>query len=57
MYVVSWTHVKILTHVIVKKPMTESDVKALLPKDKKYVISAGNGLEVIVNPNGSKYFR
>ena len=49
MYVVSWTHVKFLTHVIVKKPMTESDVKALLPKDKKYVISAGNGLEVIVN--------
>ena len=57
MYVVSWTHVKILTHVIVRKPMTESDVKALLPKEKKYVISAGNGLEVIVNPNGSKYFR
>ena len=57
MYVVSWTHVKFLTHVIVRKPMTESDVKALLPKDKKYVISAGNGLEVIVNPNGSKYFR
>ncbi len=37
-------------------PMTDSDVKALQPKKRKYSITSGHGLLVHVYPNGSKYF-
>ena len=31
-------------------------LKALLPKEKKYRVSVGDALFVIVYPNGGKYF-
>ena len=36
--------------------MVESDVRALQPKEKKYVKSTGQGLLVEVHPQGYKYF-
>ena len=36
--------------------LTDSGLKALLPKEKKYRVSVGNALFVIVYPNGGKYF-
>ena len=36
--------------------LTDSSLKALLPKEKKYRVSVGDALFVIVYPNGGKYF-
>ena len=36
--------------------LTDSGLKALLPKEKKYRVSVGDALFVIVYPNGGKYF-
>ena len=36
--------------------LTDSGLKALLPKDKKYRVSVGDALYVLVYPNGGKYF-
>ena len=36
--------------------LTDSGLKALLPKEKKYRVSEGDVLYVFVYPNGGKYF-
>ena len=36
--------------------LTDSGVKALIPKEKKFRVSVGDALYVIVYPNGGKYF-
>ena len=36
--------------------LTDSGLKALLPKEKKYRVSEGDVLYVFVYPNGVKYF-
>ena len=36
--------------------LTDSSLKALLPKEKKYRVSVGDALYVLVYPNGGKYF-
>ena len=36
--------------------LTDSGLKALLPKEKKYRVSVGDALYVLVYPNGGKYF-
>jgi len=38
-------------------PLTDTAIKAAKPKDKSYKLSDGKGLYLLVNPNGSKYFR
>ena len=37
---------------IARMSLTESGLKALLPKEKKYRVSVGDALFVIVYPNG-----
>ena len=37
-------------------PFTDSDLRALKPQAKQYRVATGNGLFVVVYPNGSKYF-
>lgn len=37
--------------------LKDTQIKALKPKDKTYLVSDGNGLSVVVNPNGSKKWR
>jgi len=37
--------------------LTDKKLKATLPKEKPYRISDGDGLYLLINPNGSKYFR
>ena len=41
---------------IARMALTDSGLKALLPKEKKYRVSVGDALFVIVYPNGGKYF-
>ena len=36
--------------------LTDSGLKALLPKEKKCRVSVGDALYVLVYPNGGKYF-
>ena len=36
--------------------LSDSGLKALVPRDKKYRVSVGDALYVIVYPNGGKYF-
>ena len=36
--------------------LTDSGLKALLPKEKKYRVSVGDALYVLVYPSGGKYF-
>lgn len=36
--------------------LTDSGLKALLPKEKKYRVSVGDALYVLVYPNGGQYF-
>jgi hypothetical protein len=37
--------------------LTDAQIRALKPKDKAYKRFLGNGLYVLVHPNGSKYWR
>ncbi|HCR86183.1 MAG TPA: hypothetical protein DIV86_05840 [Alphaproteobacteria bacterium] len=37
--------------------LTEIKIKALKPKDKEYKVFDGDGLFLLVHPNGSKYWR
>ena len=37
-------------------PFTDSDLRALEPREKQYRVATGDGLYVVVYPNGSKYF-
>ena len=37
-------------------PFTDSDLRSLVPRDKQYRVAAGDGLFVVVYPNGGKYF-
>lgn len=37
--------------------LTDSIIKAAKPKDKPYKLSDGDGLAVLINPNGSKWWR
>ena len=37
-------------------PFTDSDLRALKPQAKQFRVATGNGLFVVVYPNGSKYF-
>lgn len=37
--------------------LTHREVEALKPKSKPYKVSDGKGLYLIVNPNGSKWWR
>ncbi len=32
-------------------------IKAAQPKEKQYTLRDGNGLFLLIHPNGSKYFR
>ena len=36
--------------------LTDSGLKALLPKEKKYRVSVGDALYMLVYPNGGQYF-
>ena len=36
--------------------LSDSVLKALVPRDKKYRVSVGDALFIIVYPNGGKYF-
>ena len=36
--------------------LSDSGLKALVPRDKKYRVSVGDALYIIVYPNGGKYF-
>ena len=36
--------------------LSDSGLKALVPRDKKYRVSVGDALYTIVYPNGGKYF-
>ena len=38
-------------------PLTDTAIKGAKPRDKSYKLSDGKGLYLLVNPNGSKYFR
>ena len=37
-------------------PFTDSDLRVLEPREKQYRVATGDGLYVVVYPNGSKYF-
>ena len=37
-------------------PFTDSDLRALKPQAKQFRVATGNGLFVVVYPNGGKYF-
>ena len=37
-------------------PFTDSDLRSLEPRTKKYRVAAGDGLYVEVHPHGGKYF-
>ena len=37
--------------------LTNSQIKALLPKEKPYKVGDGRGLHLLAHPNGSKYWR
>ena len=37
-------------------PFNDSDLRALKPQAKQFRVATGNGLFVVVYPNGSKYF-
>ncbi|MCR4667713.1 MAG: Arm DNA-binding domain-containing protein, partial [Desulfovibrio sp.] len=37
--------------------LTAQAVKAATPKEKQYKLSDGNGMFLLVHPNGSKYWR
>ena len=37
-------------------PFTDSDLRALKPQAKQFRVAAGDGLFVVVYPNGGKYF-
>ena len=37
-------------------PFTNSDLRALLPQAERFRVAAGDGLFVVVYPNGGKYF-
>jgi integrase len=38
-------------------PLTDTAIKAAKPKEKPYKLADGKGLYLLINPNGSKYFR
>jgi hypothetical protein len=38
-------------------PLTDSTIKNAKPKDKPYKLADEKGMYLLVNPNGSKYFR
>ena len=38
-------------------PLTDPTCKNAKPKDKPYKLSDSKGMFLLVNPNGSKYFR
>jgi len=38
-------------------PLTATQVKQSRSKDKAYKLSDGGGLYLLVNPNGSRYWR
>jgi hypothetical protein len=38
-------------------PLTDTAIKAAKPREKPYKLSDSKGLYLLVNPNGSKYFR
>ncbi len=37
--------------------LNNTQIKALKPKDKQYKVSDGRGLNLVIHPNGSKYWR
>jgi integrase len=39
------------------KPLTATQLKTIKPKEKKYKLSDGGGLFLLINPNGSKLWR
>lgn len=39
------------------KPLSDMEIKKAETKDKDYKLSDGQGLCLIVKPNGTKYFR
>ena len=39
------------------KPLTTKEINNSKPKDKKYKLSDGQGLFLIITPNGSKLWR
>ena len=41
---------------IAQMPLTDTDVKALVPTSSRYRVSDGKSLFVEVNPQGGKYF-
>jgi len=41
----------------VRKPLTDTAIKKLKPKDKPYKKGDSYGLYILVHPNGSKYWR
>lgn len=38
-------------------PLTQTDIDQAIPGPKPYKLGAGGGLYLLVNPNGSKYWR
>ena len=51
-----WWGIPLAGWGIARMSLTDSGLKALLPKEKKYRVSVGDALFVIVYPNGGKYF-
>lgn len=39
------------------KPLTDTEIKKAKPSKKQYNLSDGQGLSLIITPNGSKYFK
>ncbi len=37
--------------------LTDTKIKALSPREKAYKVSDAGGLFLLINPNGSKYWR
>ncbi len=50
-------YIKIPYCQIPMKPLSNKDLKDLLPKARQYKQSFGRGLYILVRPNGSKYWR
>ncbi|EJU2684199.1 integrase arm-type DNA-binding domain-containing protein, partial [Salmonella enterica] len=38
-------------------PLTHTEIKAARPADKEYTLQDGNGLYLLIKPNGSKIWR
>ena len=41
----------------VTTPLTATEIKSAKPKEKKYKLSDGRGLSLLIQPNGSKLWR